>query len=199
MFVAVGIGVVTLAVLIGVLTAGDAGSRITVSDVARDVEIEGDELPLLDADSAVDPAVGEPAPIVGGEDFDGTPLRIGEPGRAQLITFVASWCPACQQELPELTSWLEEGNLPHDVELVAVATSHDSSRPNWPPQDWFEEERFPRPVLVDDAASSAARAYGLSGTPFWVAIDTDGEVVWRGAGMIPMAQLDVLANELSGG
>ncbi len=196
MFVAAGIGVVALAVIIGVVSAGEGGDRITVGDVAGDVDVDGEPLPQHAANGA-DPGLDQRAPVLNGEDFDGAPVTIGEPGRAQLVTFAASWCPACQEELPILTSWLEDGNLPDEVDLYAVATSLDEGRPNWPPQDWFAEVGFPETVMVDDASSTAAQAYGLSGTPFWVAIDADGDVVWRSSGMIPMDQLSALANDLA--
>jgi thiol-disulfide isomerase/thioredoxin len=197
-FVLVGLVVVVLAVVIGVLSVGEGSDHLTVAEVAGEVAVEGDALPQHDAGGG-DPALGEPAPRVQGESFDGSPISIGEPGQAQLITFVASWCPACQEELPLLTDWLNDGNLPAEVDLVAVATSLDPGRPNWPPQDWFEAEDYPGPVMVDDGDSTAARAFGLSGTPFWVAVDGDGEVVWRTSGMVPMEQLSAIANDLADG
>ncbi len=197
LMVAGGIGVLLLAVLIAVFSTQEAGQRVTVDDVAGDVEVTGDTLAPLDGDPAADPVRGAQAPRVAGADFDGTPVEIGGTGRPQLVTFMASWCPACQQELPILTTWLNEGGLPDEVDIVAVATSLDAGRPNWPPQDWFEEVGYPGPVLVDDAQSSVARAFGLSATPFWVAVDGDGQVVQRSAGMIPMEQLDALAAQLA--
>lgn len=197
--VASGIGVLLLASVIAVLSVGESGSSLSTSDVARDVEVEGAALDVLDGDRAVDPAGGEPAPIVRGEDFDGTPVEIGGTGRPQLITFMASWCPACQQELPDITAWMQDDRLPDEVDLIAVATSLDAGRPNWPPQDWFEEVGFPGPILVDDTRSTVASTFGLSATPFWVAVDADGRVVQRSAGIIPLQELDALAASLAAG
>lgn len=197
--IVVGVAVVGLAVVIGLLTARDSGERAEIpslEEVAGEVEITGEGFPRHDANGD-DPAIGQPAPEVAGEDFDGTPVEIGGPDRPQLVTFAASWCPACQEELPSLTAWLNEGNLPDEVDLIMVSTNHDRGRGNWPPQDWFEEEGYPGPILVDDASASAAGAYGLSGTPFWAAIDADGTLVWRGSGMISMAQLSDLADQLA--
>jgi thiol-disulfide isomerase/thioredoxin len=70
--------------------------------------------------------------------------------------FLASWCPACQAELPEVVTWLEQGNLPADVELTAIATGLDAGRPNWPPDAWFEAEGYDGRVLVDDADGQVA-------------------------------------------
>lgn len=199
--VVAGVAVLGLAILIALLTARDSSERADVpslEEVAGEVEISGETFPRHDAEGT-DPVIGHPAPVVSGEDFDGTPRQIGEPGRPQLVTFAASWCPACQQELPELTAWLEDGNLPDEVDLTMVSTNHDRSRGNWPPQDWYEEEGYPGPILVDDASASAAAAYGLSGTPFWVALDADGQLVWRGSGVIPLEQLNDMAEQLAEG
>lgn len=192
-FAAAGVAVVVLAVVIGVLSVDESGPGLSVADVAGSPEIDGEPLDTAPEDPSQDPYVGEPVPVATGEDFDGEPVTIGEPGTPQLLMFMASWCPACQQELPEVVDWMEQGGLPDDVELTTVITNLDDTRPNWPPQDWLEEEGFEGPVLVDDASASVSEAYGLRATPFWVAVDEEGRVVARVAGMLGAEQLDTLA------
>jgi cytochrome c biogenesis protein CcmG, thiol:disulfide interchange protein DsbE len=201
MFAIVGAVVLVLAVVIGVLTVGESADRAAVpstTEVAGDPTIEGEPLPGAPEDPSTDQAAGDPVPVASGADFDGEPVTVGEPGTPQLVMFMASWCPACQEELPEVVEWLDAGGLPEDVEIVSVATSLDDTRPNWPPQDWFEEEGYDGPVLVDDVSSSVAEAYGLQATPYWVAIDGDGQVAVRVSGMIGQDQLDALADTVSG-
>jgi thiol-disulfide isomerase/thioredoxin len=192
-------GLVVLAFIVGVavLSAGERGSRVATEDIAGNPVIEGQPLAPGGQDPN-DPEVGSQAPIVTGADFDGTPVTIGEPGTPQLIMFMASWCPACQQELASVAPWLDEGGLREDVALVAVSTGLDDTRPNWPPTDWFESEGFERPILVDDADGSVASAYGLTATPFWVGLDAQGQVVARAAGMLPIEQIERLADAVAG-
>lgn len=185
-------GVVLLAVLVAVLSTGEQERAVSVEDLAGDPAISGDPLPTL-PESGEDPTVGASAPVVDGADFAGTPVSIGDTGTPELVMFMASWCPACQQELPEVVSWLEQGGLPDGVELTSVATGLDDSRPNWPPDAWFEEEGYTGRILVDDAEGSVAQAYGLSATPFWVALDADGQVVARVAGLLDASQMTTLA------
>ena len=197
----VGVLVLGLAIVIGVLSAGESEERPdvpTVDEVAGDPTIEGEQLSPAPQDPGEDQEIGSPAPVVEGRDFDDTPVAIGEPDQPQLIAFMASWCPACDEELPHVVDWLEAGNLPDDVELVSVATSHDRTRPNWPPQDWYSEAGFTAPIIVDDADSSIARAYGLTATPYWVAVDGDGQVVARLTGIIGPDQMSALADQVSG-
>jgi cytochrome c biogenesis protein CcmG, thiol:disulfide interchange protein DsbE len=194
-------GLVVLAFIVGiaVLSTGERGSRVTTEDLAGSPTIEGEPLAPGGQDTQNDPELGSQAPVVTGADFEGTPVTIGEPGTPQLIMFMASWCPACQEELRSVSPWLAEGGLRDDVALVAVSTGLDDSRPNWPPDEWFESEGFEDPVLVDDADGSVASAYGLTATPFWVGLDAQGQVVARAAGMLPVDQIEVLADAVAGG
>ena len=192
LYAGIAVGVVILAVLVAVLSTGERERAVSVDDIAGDPAISGDPLATLPS-SGDDPAAGAPAPTVEGADFDGTPVAIGGTGSPELVMFMASWCPACQQELPEVVAWMEAGGVPDGVQLVSVATGLDASRPNWPPDAWFEEEGYTGRVLVDDADGSVARAFGLSATPFWVALDADGQVVARIAGMLDTTQMTALA------
>ncbi len=197
LLVAAGIVIVAAAVGIAIASVGESASRVTVDDVAGDIEVTGDALPPFNPQAAEDPAVGSAAPDVAGENFAGESLQIGGERGPQLIAFMASWCPACAQEMPELTAWLEEGRLQEGVDLVAVSTFLDEGRPNWPPDEWFDGFGYPGPVMVDDADATTSETFGLSGTPFWVAIDEDGQVAQRASGLIPMEQLDAMAAEIS--
>jgi cytochrome c biogenesis protein CcmG, thiol:disulfide interchange protein DsbE len=169
----------------------------SVAEVAGSPDITGDPLPPFpeDGDPAADPALGAQAPVTTGTDFDGEPVSIGD-GDAELVVFMASWCPACQAELPELVEWLDADGLPDGVELVSVSTGLADNRPNWPPQDWFEREGYEHPIIVDDADGSIATAYGMSATPFWVLL-RDGQVEARFPGRLDMAQVDQMAQTLA--
>ncbi len=192
MLALIGVAVVGFAILIAVLSTGESESAVSVDDIAQQVDVRGEPLVTFGGDPATDSARGRPAPVLDGSDFDGREISVGD-GEPTLISFMASWCPACQQELPELVAWLDEGRLPEGVELVVVSTGLDAGRPNWPPDVWLEEEGYNGPILVDDGSGTAARALGLNATPFWVAIDGDGTVVLRLAGMLSGEQLDEVA------
>jgi cytochrome c biogenesis protein CcmG, thiol:disulfide interchange protein DsbE len=192
--------ILAVAVVVGIayLSIGELGSRVTLEEVEGDPTIEGDALPAAPDDPNADPAVGAPAPIVRGADFDGTPVAIGEPGRPQLVMFLASWCPVCQDELPEVVEWQAAGGVPDGVDLVAVSTGLDPQRPEWPPNEWFDREGWTGPTLVDDGDGSVAQAYGLRATPYWVVLDADGAPVARISGRIPLDTLSTIAASLVG-
>lgn len=168
------------------------------ADVPDDspVTVDGTALPLLSG-SGTDPAVGSPMPIVSGTGLDGSAVTVPAAGRPTMIMYVAHWCPHCQVEVPVVQEWVDGGGLPDGVDLVAVSTAVDSRRPNYPPGDWLEREGWTAPVLVD-GNEAASRAAGLSAFPFFVGVDSEGEVVGRASGELTTDQLDAIAAELQG-
>ncbi|MCC5948599.1 MAG: TlpA family protein disulfide reductase [Nitriliruptoraceae bacterium] len=188
----VGIVVVALAVLIGWSAANSSSDRVALEDIVAEVSVTGEMWPALPQDLADDPAIGLPSPAIEGTTFDGDPIVVGEPGNPQVIALMASWCPACQQELPTITSWVADGGVPDDVDLVLVNVFSDPSRPNWPPTQWYEQEGYTGPVLADSADSEVAEAFGMGSVPSWIVLDDQGTAVFRVTGLLDRAQLDML-------
>ena len=195
---------VAVAVFVAALTAGGSDGPSASGDTP-DVDITalpapdvtGEPLPPLQ-DPASDAAVGEPAPAFTASTFSGERITL-QPGRdgPMVLLFLAHWCPHCQREVPVVQDWIDGGGLPEDVQLYAVATSIDETRPNYPPDEWLEREGWTPTTVVDDPASSVAQAYGLTSFPFWVLVDADGTVVGRFAGTLQADQLDQIATSLS--
>jgi hypothetical protein len=92
--------------------------------------------------------------------------------------------------VPRIVEWYEQTGGVDGVDVYGVATANDERRPNYPASDWLELERWPYPTLVDDTASSAAATFGLSGYPFFVLIDADGNVVSRAKGEMAIEELE---------
>jgi len=160
------------------------------------VTISGD---WLAAHSLPDSTLGSPAPTVAGVSFDGTPVSFGDDGVGRIIGFFAHWCPHCQNEVPEVVSWLEDTSLPEDVEVVAVSTGVNAEGANYPPSEWFPREQWQTPVLVDDEATRVAGAFGLTAYPYWVAVNAEGDVVYRASGALPIDQLEELVTAVTPG
>ncbi len=153
------------------------------------VEVVGDSLPSLDrAEIADDPALGMTAPILVGEDFDGTTVRIDAASDGPtMVVFLAHWCPHCNAEVPRLNELRDEGRFPEGLNIVAVSTGVNPGRPNFPPSQWFDDMDWTYPVLVDGVDMQrqtyiAADAYGLDAYPFIALLDADGAVAARWSG-----------------
>ncbi len=161
------------------------------------VTVSGAQLPSLPQDAAAtDPAVGRRVPALSGTSFDGRQVTSAAGGKPQVLIFLAHWCPHCRNEVPLLTSWLEREGPPAGVALMSVSTGTDNARPNYPPSAWLQRERWPLPVLVDDASGSAAKANGLTGFPFFVFVNADGTVAGRYAGELPIEDLKARIEDL---
>ncbi|MFM7060359.1 MAG: TlpA family protein disulfide reductase [Actinomycetes bacterium] len=196
-------GVVVLAVVLS-SGGGDGGGGTTMTtnanggEIAKEVTVEGAALPEFVA-STDDPAIGDAAPKLIGNDFAGTPLTVGgASGKPQVVVFVAHWCPHCQREVPIIVDLVERGTF-EGVELSGVATGTSDEAPNYPPSSWLARVGWKAPVLVDTADQTAAKAYGLSSYPYLVFIDPDGEVVGRWAGEMPASDLEAVVEAFKDG
>ena len=178
----------------GSATAPAAGQPVTTAPVT----VEGSPLPAL-PDGGADPAVGRAFPTLSGSAvLDAAPMRISNDGRPKLVVYLAHWCPHCQAEVPRIQEWLDDGGKPAGVDLVAVSTAVRSDRDNFPPAEWLAEEGWTVPTLADSSDSAAARAAGLTGYPFFVAVDGDGRVVERASGEQSIEDLEALIGRVSG-
>jgi thiol-disulfide isomerase/thioredoxin len=166
----------------------------TVDPIAAEfgkVSITGDPLP--EAQRSVDDlAVGMAAPVVTGSSHDGTMVSIGGGVGPQALLFAAHWCSHCTAEVPRVADWLAATGGVEGVHIVLVTVGVDPNQPNWPPSEWLATAGWKHPVMRDDEANSAFRAYGGAQIPYWVILDADGEVVERIVGETEIPQLEAV-------
>lgn len=202
--IAVVVAVVLVGAIIGAMvlsgsddsTASETQIEGSTADSAQTgtVSIAGDSLPTFEALST-DTAVGTAAPVASATDFGGRPYKVGGDGTGRVVSFFAHWCPHCQRELPIFVEWMSKNDIPDNVEIVAVSTSVDPGKPNYPPYSWFVREGYDTTkgrLVRDDATNSFAVAYGLTGYPYTVVVDPDGNVVQRISGEVPEEQVGEL-------
>jgi len=174
---------------------GGGGDRVEVS---AEVDVEGTGLPDFTG-AGRDPAIGASAPRIGSVTFDGSSIEAGgATGSPYALIFLAHWCPHCQAEVPRLVA-LADGKTIEGVDVVGVATGTSEQRPNYPPSRWLAREEWPFPVLVDDVASTAARAYGLTSYPYMVFVDAQGKVAGRTSGEVSESDLRKIFSALAAG
>jgi cytochrome c biogenesis protein CcmG, thiol:disulfide interchange protein DsbE len=177
-------------------TAQLKGSTLPAPTVGSDVDAETHPVqivgsPLGELSDGVDGAVGTAAPVLTGTTFAGKSITTAPAGgHRRLVVFLAHWCPHCQREVPRIVKWAAEGHIPKDLDVMAVATATTPERPNYPPSKWLAREKWPFPVLVDDAKGSAGASYGLSGFPFLALLDDQGKIVARTSGEKELSELD---------
>lgn len=197
-----GIGVVVVVAALGIsLAMGLFDSNTSAANAIQetaDASVDGDTLPSFDAENpAGDAAVGTPAPQVSGQDFAGEDVDLLVEGEANLLVFLAHWCPHCQTELPLLVDeWA--GGLPDGVNATAVITSQDPNQANYPPSSWISREEWDFPVILDDESNSVGGAYGLTSYPYFVVVGADGNVAARTSGELGRDQIQALVDVASG-
>lgn len=190
------------AAIIAISSSGSKSDTATgaVSEFS-DITVTGDALPAFDSvSSAVDTAIGMPAPVISGKGFTGTSITTEGSGTPMLVVFLAHWCPHCQREVPLLVQWEKDGKTPTGIDVIAVATGTDPANPNYPPSEWLAREQFPAlwPVIADSKDKAAANAFGLSGYPYFVLVDAQGNVFKRASGEVAMDDLTAMINQMIG-
>lgn len=201
--IAVVVVLVAVVVIAAVAGSGDDssssnGNGVDIQETRQVDVVSGSALPLFESPES-DAALGMTAPQVSGSTLDGTFISTTpEAGNYKMIVFVAHWCPHCQREIPRLVDWAAQGELPDNLDVMAVSTAVDETRGNYPPSKWLEDEEWPFPVMADDDAGTAADTFGLSAFPYFVVLSPEGEVVARNSGEIELDTLKAMLSSAMG-
>jgi peroxiredoxin len=123
------------------------------------------------------------APNIAVTTIDGRQIQLADlRGRPVLITFWATSCPGCVQEMPHLIELYHE-LAPKGLEIIGIAMSYD------PPNHVLEmakERQIPYPIALD-ATAAASQAFGeVKLTPTSFLIAPDGRIVQQKIGEMDM-------------
>lgn len=168
------------------------------------VRVDGPALGTYRGLETTDEAVGEQAPDLVGEDFDGDAVTLGaDGGQKKLVVFLAHWMSFSDRAAGTFGSWLADADVPSNVSLYAVSSYVRPSGLNYPPSQWWDSnvsaESARVRVIVDSSGSQAAKAYGTDQLPFWVFLDPDNTVLARYAGQLSDSELTALVGSLANG
>ena len=187
--------VVGLAVAIGVSLVGEP---LDGNLPEGETTVIGEILPEYAGENDDNIIQGQEAPTFSGPNENSEIVTIEKNGNAKALLFLAHWCGFCQKEVPIVQEYIDLIGIPEGVEIIAIATSIDRSRDNYPPHDWLESEGWSE-VQIYDIDREIGTAYGINSFPYWVFLDKDLKVVARRAGNLPIdavgQQLISLANQ----
>ncbi|MBI2417390.1 MAG: TlpA family protein disulfide reductase [Ignavibacteriales bacterium] len=131
---------------------------------------------------AQDPAAltGRKAPDFKLEDIDGNIVGLKSSlGKGPvLISFWATWCKPCMEEMVEIQKIYDEFN-PKGLTLFAVSTDNEKSAAKVKPL--VKSKKYTFTVLLDPN-SDAARKYYAQAIPFTALIDKNGTIVYTHMG-----------------
>ena len=173
--------VIGLAVAIGVTLSSEP---IAAGLPEGETTINGENLPQYGGENDDNIAVGLPGPLFSGPNQNYEIVSLEKNGNAKALLFLAHWCPHCQNEVPAVQEIINLMGVPDGVDVIAIATSIDRGRDNYPPQEWLAREGWSE-TQIYDLDKDIATAYGLTSFPYWVFLDKDLNVIARRAGNLP--------------
>ena len=132
------------------------------------------------------PAGLREAPPLVGQTLDGRTLTLEQlRGKPVLVTFWATTCPSCVEEIPHLTELYRELN-PKGLEIIGVAMAYD------PPEQvraMAQQRQIPYPIVLDSEERIAREFDNVQLTPTSVLVSPEGRIVQYRLGLLDMPEL----------
>lgn len=139
------------------------------------------------------PAGLSPAPPLLAKTLDGRTLTLEQfRGNPVIVTFWATTCPSCIQEMPHLVELYQEFK-PRGLEIIGVAMSYD---PELQVRALVEKRQLPYPIILDTTGGIAREFNNVQLTPTTVLISPDGRIMEYRLGLLDMPKLRATLNKL---
>lgn len=126
-------------------------------------------------------------------------------GKVVFLNFWATWCPPCQNEMPDIQKIYEDyGGNQEDLIVLGVANPKTEEHPY--NQDGSQEEveaflsegGYTYPVVMD-TTGEAFQAYGVTSFPTTFMIDRDGNVFGYVTGMLTRSMMESIIEQTMSG
>ena len=185
--------VLGLAIAIGVTLSSEP---VAAGLPEGEVNVVGDSLPQYAGENDDNVALGLAAPTFSAPDQNSEIFQLEKNGNSKALLFLAHWCPHCQREVPVVQRFIDSNGVPPGIDVIAVATSIDRGRDNYPPQEWLQREGWSE-TQIYDLDREIGEAYGLNAFPYWVFLDKDLNVLARRTGNLPEDMVGALLIQLA--
>ena len=185
--------VLGLAIAIGVTLSSEP---VAAGLPEGEINADGESLPQYAGENDDNIALGLSAPTFSAPDQNSEIFNLEKNGNSKALLFLAHWCPHCQREVPVVQSFIDSNGVPPGIDVIAVATSIDRGRDNYPPQEWLEREGWSE-IQIYDLDREIGEAYGLNAFPYWVFLDKDLNVIARRTGNLPEDMVGALLVQLA--
>ena len=125
--------------------------------------------------------VGDPAPAFSGLLMDGTPFSLEtQRGKVVVLSFFATWCPPCREELPHLENEIWAPFKGPNFILLAIAREHEASELH----EFIAQMGITFPVLPDPDRSIFS-LFADAFIPRTIVIDPEGRLIYHGTDYNP--------------
>lgn len=141
--------------------------------------------------SAENALLRKPAPQFARRDLHGTMVSLrADRGKVVLLSFWATWCAPCQQELPQFAAW-QKAYGPDGLQVIAISMDDDAR----PVRALAHKLDLQYPVVMGDAALGK-RYGGVLGLPVTFLIARNGTVAERFEGESRLVGIETRMKEL---
>jgi thiol-disulfide isomerase/thioredoxin len=131
------------------------------------------------------PLLGQPAPAISGPGLAGGHVSLSQFRREWvLVNFMATWCPPCQAEMPQLQAFVRQHARTGDAIVLTVA--YDPSNVG-ALRSYLAARKAVWPAVDDPAASVP---YGVTGLPTSFLVAPGGTVYAYVPGAVTASELD---------
>jgi peroxiredoxin len=132
-------------------------------------------------DSTTLVAVGQTVPQFSISTLDGKTVRMPDLNRHPvLLTFFATWCPACNMEMPELETQIWKKYRTKGLMVLALGREQSAKEI----KAFLEEKNFSFPA-ASDPKRAVFRLFATQNIPRNVLVDRDGTIVYLSVGYDP--------------
>lgn len=119
--------------------------------------------------------VSNPAPQFVTKTLDGKTVQLSDfLGKRVILNFWTTWCPPCQEEVPELQKFYETLTTQHDVVLLGLNITHDDLGIDVI-HDFREYYGITYPILLDETRE-ITNSYEILTIPTTFVIDEKGNL-----------------------
>ena len=123
------------------------------------------------------------------ESLDGSQVSIGQPGKITVLNFWATWCPPCQEEMPELDIFAQ--NNQQKVTFYAVNLQEHSEKV----RNFMNKNQYTMSVLLDKDGA-VGKKFQVTAIPTTIIVNKHGMVKFRKSGAMTKNELEGIINSL---
>jgi len=122
------------------------------------------------------------------QDINGQEHKLSDyKGKWVVVNYWATWCPPCEQEIPELVNF-QNTHRENDTMVLGVNVNADALETV---KAFSEEYRINYPVLLSDNGKSSQLGK-IIGLPTTFIVSPEGDVVAKKVGQVSQSQLESL-------